>query len=226
MSIFGTRDSGPKLVNNGLGLWFDAAQTVSYPRTGTSWTDRASGASCTIGGSFAYYTGNGGYFSDWSNFDTSYQITSSYSVSNLSGLTMQAVVYFGQTFQYESATILRSTNSGGNDFKLSPIGIVSDGGSRRAETTIVTNAWHFISCRRDVASLSLSVRINDGARTTNTYASLGTVNFTDGHMISSNRTGGVVLLNARVATVLFYTRALSSDEELQNFNALRIRYGI
>jgi hypothetical protein len=225
MSIFGTRDSGPKIVQNGLGLWFDAGQTVSYPRTGTSWTDRASGAVCTIGGSYAYYTGNGGYFSDFGNFDTTFQIATSYSASSLAGLTMQAVVYFGRN-QYEQATILGSTNSGGNNFKLTPTGIASDGGGRNAYTTLVQNAWYFISCTRDVASLSLSVRINNGARTTNTYASLGNVNFTDGWMISATRAASVVLLEPRVATVLFYTRTLSSDEELQNFNALRIRYGI
>ncbi len=225
MSIFGTRDSGPKVVNNGLGLWFDAAQTVSYPRTGASWTDRASGAVCTMANFYTFYTGNGGYFSDFANFSTTFQIASSYSATGLAGLTMQAVVYFARS-QYEQATILGSTNSGGNDFKLTPTGIVSDGGGRNAFTTLVQNSWYFISCTRDVASLSLSVRINDGARTTNTYASLGNVNFTDGWMISANRTGGVVLLDPRVATVLFYTRTLSSDEELQNFNALRIRYGI
>jgi len=225
MSIFGTRDSGVKVINNGLGLWFDAAQTVSYPRTGRTWTDRASGAVCTIGGSYAYYTGNGGYFADFGNFDTTFPITSSYSATGLSGLTMQAVVYFARG-QYEQATLLGSTNSGGNDFKLTPTGIVSDGGGRSAFTTLPQNVWYFISCTRDVASLSLSVRINNGARTTNTYASLGNVNFTDGWMISANRTGGVVLLDPRVATILFYTRTLSVDEEVQNFNALRIRYGL
>ncbi len=225
MSIFGIRDSGPKVVNNGLGLWFDAAQTVSYPRTGTTWTDRASGATCTIGGAYAWYSGNGGYFADFANFNTTYQITGSYSRTGLSGLTMQAVVRFDRA-QYEQATLLGSTNSGGNDFKLLPNGINSDGGGRNAYTTITTGVYYFISCTRDVPSLSLSVRINNGARTTNTYASLSNVNFTDGWMISSSRTGGVVLLDPRVATILFYTRTLSSDEELQNFNALRIRYGI
>ena len=225
MSIFGTRDSGVKVVNNGLGLWFDAAQQVSYPGTGTSWTDRASGAVCTIGGSYAWYSANGGYFADFANFGTTFQIATSYSVTGLAGLTMQAVVRFDRG-QYEQATLLASTNSGGNAFSLTPLGIVSDGGSRRAETTLTTGVYYFISCTRDVASLSLSVRINNGARTTNTYASLSNVNFTDGWMISSTRTGGVVLLDPRVATILFYTRTLSSDEELQNFNALRIRYGI
>jgi hypothetical protein len=44
-------------------------------------------------------------------------------------------------------------------------------------------------------------------------------------MVSRNATSGTVL-RGRLATVLFYTRALSSDEELQNYNTLRIRYGI
>jgi hypothetical protein len=44
-------------------------------------------------------------------------------------------------------------------------------------------------------------------------------------MVSRNNTGGVQL-RGRIAAVLFYTRALTSDEELQNYNALRLKYGI
>ena len=225
MSIFGIRDSGVKVVNNGLALYFDAGQTVSYPRSGTSWTDRASGIVCTIGGAFAYYTGNGGYFSDFADNNTTFQLPASYSVTNLSGLTMQGVAYF-QRAQREGVNFIASTNSGGNDFKLLPNGIVSDGGARSALVTQPQNVWYFISVTRDVATLSLSARINNGARTTNTYASLPTVSLTNLYMNSRNRTNGTVMLDARFAQVLVYTRTLSSDEELQNFNALRIRYGI
>lgn len=217
--------SGSGLVIDGLGLWYDAAYKASYPGSGSTWTDIASGTSCTMGGYYTYYTGNGGYFADFANFSTTYQINSGYSKTGLSGLTMQAIVYFARS-QYEQATILGSTNSGGNDFKLTPTGIVSDGGGRSAITSLVQNSWYFISTTRDVPSLSLSVRVNSGARTTNTYGSLANVNFTDGWMISANRTGGVVLLDPRVAVVLFYTRTLSTSEELQNYNFFKNRFSL
>lgn len=225
MSIFGIRDSNLKIVTNGLALCFDAAQTVSYPRTGTSWTDRASNIACTIGGAFTYYTGNGGYFADFADNNTTFQLPTSYSLLNLQGLTMQAVGYFDRT-QREGVNFFTSTNSGGSDFRLLPNGIVSDGGSRNAFITQPVSAWYFLSCTRDVPSLSLTARINDGARTTNTYGSLSTVSITDAYMNSRNRTSGVVMLDARFSVVLVYSRTLTSDEEIQNFRALRLRYGI
>jgi hypothetical protein len=219
------KSSNIPIISSGLGLYFDAAYKQSYPGSGTTWTDLRNGTICTIGGAYAWYSGNGGYFSDFANFNTTFQIATGYSATSLSGLTMQAIVRFDRG-QYENATLLGSTNSGGNDFKLTPTGIVSDGGSRQVSTSLTTGVYYFISCTRDVPSLSLSVRINNGSRTTNTYGSLGNVNFTDGWMISANRTGGVVLLDPRVACVIFYTRTLSVDEEVHNFNALRLRFGL
>lgn len=220
------RSGGIKVVTDGLGLYYDAAYKQSYPGTGATWTDLANGTTCAIGSIYyAWYSGNGGYFSDFANFNTTFQINSSYSVTNLSGITMQAVVRFDRN-QYEQATILASSNNGGNAFSLTPTGIISDGGSRRAETTLTTGTYYFISTTRNVSNLSLSVRINSGARTTNTYASLPNVSFTNGWMVSSTRTGGVVLLDPRVAVVLFYTRALTPDEEVANYHALKLRYGI
>lgn len=228
MSIFGTRDSGPKVVQDRLGLWYDYGQTVSYPRTGTIVTDRASNINATMNGAFTYYTGSGGYISDFQLFNSYTSISASYSATSLTGLTMQAMVMFTGN-QYESCKIIASTNSGGNDFGLdlgpTTVGMASDGGSRQATVTFPQNQWVFVSGTRDTSTLSLSIRLNDGSRTTNTYASLNTVNFTNGWMFARSN-GSSVQFIGRVAAVLFYTKALSSDEELQNFYAYRLRYGI
>ena len=220
------KSGGIKVITDGLGLYYDAAYRQSYPGTGATWTDLKNGTPCAIGSIYyAWYSGDGGYFSDFANFATTFQIDSGYSATNLSGVTMQAVVRFDRG-QYEQATLIASSNSGGNNFKLQPNGIVSDGGSRNAYTTNPQNTWYFVSGIRDASNLFMSVRINNGSRVTNTYASMSNVSFTDGWMVSANRTGGVVLLDPRVAVVLFYTRALTSDEEIHNYNALKLRYGI
>lgn len=225
----GIIDSGLKIVHSGLELYFDMAQKVSYPGSGSNWNDIGKGRYATLNGTYTFYSANGGYLSDFSPFSTYAPITMS-SVTGLSGVTFQAIVMYTEG-QYEDAKIIASSNSGGNSFQLNTgfggysVGMVSDGGGRSAYTSLTQNAWSFVSGVRDVSTLSMSIRVNGGSRVTNTYASLGNVSLDSMWMLSRNLTGGVQL-RGRIAVVLAYSRALSSDEELQNFNALRQRYGI
>jgi hypothetical protein len=106
------------------------------------------------------------------------------------------------------------------------IRMVSDGGGRQASATLTQNVWNFVSGVRDTSTLSISIRVNNVSRITNTYASLGTVNFTNGWMINRNSNGSGVQLRGRIGTALFYTRALTPDEELQNFNVFKNRFNI
>jgi hypothetical protein len=222
------KSAGIPVVSNGLGLYYDLSYRQSYPTTGATWFDLASAKNATLNGTYTYYSGDGGYLSDFSLFSTYFPIDTSYSVTGLSGLTMQAVFMYTEG-QYDGPKVIASTNSGGNDFGLEVstdfIRMSSDGGGRQAGTSVTRNVWNFVSGIRDVSTLSLSIRVNGGSRVTNTYGSLSNVNFTNGWMVSRNNTGGVQL-RGRIAAVLFYTRALTSDEELQNYNALRLKYGI
>ncbi len=67
--------------------------------------------------------------------------------------------------------------------------------------------------------------MNGGARVTNTYGSMSNVNFTNGWMCARSN-GSSVQLRGRFAAALFYTRALTSDEEQHNYNVFKLRYGI
>ena len=227
-----TASSGIPVVTNGLALWYDAAQLNSYSGSGTTWNDVIGGYAATMNGTFTFYPNpnNGIYFSDFSPFSTVFNISSSASFSSLSGLTMQMVVMYSEG-QYDNAGIFTSNNSGGNTFGLttttpSNITMVSDGGGRSASATITQNVWNFVSGIRDTSNLSVSIRINNTSRITNTYGSLGTVNFNNAWMVNRNSNGSSVQLRGRLATVLFYTRALTLDEETQNFNVFKNRFNI
>lgn len=226
--MVGIIDSGLKVVHPNLELYFDMAQRVSYPGSGATWRDVGKGNSATLTSTYTFYSGNGGYLSDFSPFSTTAPITMS-AINNLPGITFQAIAMFTEN-QYDGPKLIASNNNGGNNLGLeignpNIISISSDGGGRRAQTTVSQNVWFFVSGVRDVSTLSLSVRINDGARITNTYGSLGNVALESPWMISRDRTGGVQL-RGRIAVALVYSRALTPTEELQNFNALRQRYGI
>jgi hypothetical protein len=224
--------SGIPVVTNGLALWYDAAQTRSYGGTGTTWKDLISGYDATMNGTFTFYPNvfNGIYFSDFSPFSSVFNINSAASYTGLSGLTMQVVIMYTEG-QYDNAGLFTSSNSGGNTFGLtttapSNITMVSDGGGRSASATLTQNVWNFVSGVRDTSTLSMSIRINNTSRITNTYGSLGTVNFTNAWMINRNSNGSSVQLRGRIGTALFYTRALTPDEELQNFNVFKNRFSI
>jgi len=225
--MFGIFDSVQKIVYDGLELYFDAAQKVSYPGSGAVWNDIAKGGYATLTNTYTFYSGNGGYLADFSPFSTTAPITSS-AVNNLSGLTFQAIAMYTEG-QYDGPKLIASNNNGGNNVGLevgnNVIAMSSDGGGRRAQASVSQNVWFFVSGIRDVSTLSVSVRINDGARVTNTYGSMGNVALESPWLISRDRTGGVQL-RGRIAVALAYSRALTASEELQNFYALRQRYGI
>jgi hypothetical protein len=237
MSIFGTRDSGPKVINNGLKLWFDAAQTVSFPKranptTGDNWNDRASGLTSTINNGFVnsnflWNSANGGYFEEFASNDN-YVTINSPSFTNLTGVTIQAAFMY-TAGQFEGPKFLNINGSSGavelgTGFGGSDVGVILYGGTRII-TSVTQNVWNFASATISIPGQSMSLRINGNARSTNTHGSSTNINFTSGWMISRNATSGTVL-RGRLAAVLFYDRALSADEELQNFNTYRIRYGI
>jgi hypothetical protein len=237
MSIFGTRDSGPKVINNGLKLWFDAAQTVSFPKranptTGDTWVDRASGLTATINNGFvnSYFlwnSANGGYFEEFASNDN-YVTINSPSFTNLTQITIQSVFMY-TAGQFEGPKFLNISGSTGQvelgtGFGGSDVGVILYGGTRIV-TSVTQNVWNFASATINIPTGAMTLRINGNARSTNTHGSTSNINFSSGWMLSRNPTSGTVI-RGRLAAVLFYDRALTADEELQNFNTYRIRYGI
>ena len=237
MSIFGTKSSLPNIVDNNLALWFDAGQTVSYGKranavTGDRWMDRASEITGSINNSFTnsqflWNSSSGGYFEEFASNDN-YITLNTPNFTNLTEITIQAVFMY-TAGQFEGPKFLNISGSSGQvelgtGFGGNDVGVILYGGTRIV-TAVTQNVWNFASATINIPTGAMTLRINGGTRSTNTHGSSTNINFTGGWMVSRNATSGTVL-RGRLATVLFYTRALSSDEELQNYNTLRIRYGI
>ena len=92
-----------------------------------------------------------------------------------------------------------------------------------------------ISVSTSYTFMTFTMKIGDAIRSYNNGVAVGTPtllpsggSFYYGGTTSAYQIGGVggVWLNATVPFVRFYNRALSASEVLQNFNALRGRYGI
>jgi hypothetical protein len=228
MSLIG----GPNIVRNGLVLHFDAASTRSYPGSGTTWTDLTGLRTATINGPYSYNTGNGGYFHGF-EFNNSNITINNPPTSTITSGTIQCIVMYTNT-QDQGYCVLgfRDNNFGefklGGGFSSATNNIMFLAGDNRFITALLTqNVWNFVSAVADQSNISINLSVNGGARSTNTYGSLNSLTPTTAYMVSRNPTAAYqAALNGRLAIVLYYNRALSREEELQNYNALRNRFKI
>ena len=218
----------PRIVTDGLVLYLDAGNPKSYPGSGTDWfnlIDTTTSASFTKTPTFettttiGNFTGNGNYSAgtypyDNSNTEHTYTIAFKCGTENRAGLR----------------GLWRFDEDGSYSFVY--LQILSDGKLRSVQGTGATNLitdstiaydddnWHIATFRIKVGD-ELVLYVDSDKYVGSTLTSKGT---------SQN---SVLLLNdggnsfiGEWAYIMFYNRGLSEQEVLQNFNALRGRFGI
>lgn len=93
-----------------------------------------------------------------------------------------------------------------------------------SNTTIASGVWYHVVATYDGSTIRGYI---NGVADSNTYAYSGTLNTTSLNMsIGRLGTYNSAYLNGNISTVRIYNKALTSDQVVQNFNALRGRYGI
>jgi len=234
-----TEYANGKLITNGLVLCLDAGDRNSYPSTGTTWTDVARRRTATlVNPSTPFWnSGNGGHFlsGNMGGFgDNSGRINiNNFPTDNINDCTIQCVFMYNSA-QYQNAKLFAIEQSDGNLVSMDTQGIpgdgvrmATDGGGRLAISPVTQNVWNFASGVRDKTNGTMNISLNGGARITNSYGtSISTITSpTAAWAISREDNSGVVLWG-RLAVILYYNRALSREEELINFNALRHRFRI
>lgn len=213
----------PRIVTDGLVLCLDAANVKSYPGSGTTWTDMSGRSNHgTINGTVSYVSNGYSSYFNWATAgDSNY-------------------IFNSTPFTYLDLTIVFYP-----DFSLASsfTGIVAAGApntdkSLRFADVNGTSAWTFSGRNPGDA--------NDWASTATTYYINGkqAINLVSGWNIlggyrtnqssypvsaayylgSSGYTGRG--FKGRIAACYFYNRQLSESEQIQNFNALRGRFGI
>jgi hypothetical protein len=224
-SIFGTTGWG--IVFNGLVLNLDAANTVSYPGSGTTWRDvSGNGNNGTLVNNPTYSAGGGGYFSFGSagsqrtsfTYQTPQQTASTsftwsiwtYPVANSDGYVLMG---------YRGTTPLKFYKLTTQKFEMYPAEIFH---------LFTLNVWQNICVIYDGTQA--------GTANMKMYVNGTQVGLRDGQqpdLLSSNMpfyVGGDPTAGeyatARIGQVSIYNRALTTQEITQNFNALRGRFGI
>lgn len=219
----------PQIVTNGLILYLDAANTKSYPGTGTTWTDLSgNNRHGTLTGGPTYSSSNGGHIA----FDG---VDDRAPIANPSGFSTVRTV----------AVFVSQNAPGGGDYAI--YGIDANGqdnwlgiesnvirflGTQSTDvnnfnlygtTTLLNDAWYQIACT--INGATATIYLNGAQQATTTRA------FTIGSWDTSatiGRRGSIAsrYFPGKIACVQAYSRVLTASEINDNFNAHRGRFGI
>ena len=219
--------TGAPVVDTGLQLWLDAGQTTSYTGTGTTWTDLSGkGNNGTLVNSPTYSTSNGGYFSFGSAgsqrtsfiYQTPVQSAATsftwniwtYPVAN-----SDAYVLMG----YRGTTPLQFYKLTTQKFEMYPAEIFY---------LFTLNVWQNICVIYDgtqAGTNNMKMYLN-GIQVGLRDADAPDLSPSAMPFFVGGDPNASEFATARIAQVMVYNRALTTDEITTNFNALRGRYGI
>jgi hypothetical protein len=217
---------GPRIPTSGLIFYLDAANTRSYPGSGTAWTDLSgNGNTGTLTNGPTYSSANGGQIV----FDGTNDYVQTAYTTQLNNFTIHS--WFKSTAvsagyfriadkKYDTGFFFGSNNS----LTLWGGGVKTSGTFN--SITLSNNAWHFLAMVRTGTSLTV---YGDGITNTNTtVCGSGSIDSTALSIGGTINDGGAQRdwFTGSIAQVSIYNRALSAAEVAQNFNSLRGRFGI
>jgi hypothetical protein len=222
---------GPRLVTDGLVLCLDAANTKSYPGTGTTCTDLSGNSNNgTLVNGVGYSTNNKGIFvfdgvDDYISIASTIVMGNSNTVSafiKLSTSNTSTVIYCPLANMIDNwlgisnnRLLLYATETADiNNFSLL--------GTTILDTT--NTKWYYVTST--ISNNVATIYVNGIQENTITKE------FTIGSWSSGGdigRRGGfsqTQYFNGMISNLQIYNRALTSNEILQNYNATKSRYGL
>jgi hypothetical protein len=234
--------NNPRIVTNGLTLCLDANAKRSYPGTGTTWFDLTAnqqngslsaptfnsagyfdfdGTDDVVGPNTFDYDDSGGAFTvcAWVNPDTFTSSNSYLAIINRSdGSTQIFSVYI------ESST---GTNTGDMAGWF-----IDTGGNFRAykangNCVLNLNEWNFCVWRFiDSGGYTFDLNNSDGSASYNASSSYSIIKDSTSQFTIGRWFVGNYYFNGKIGCINLYNRKLSNAEVLQNYNALKSRFGL
>lgn len=234
----------PKTVTDGLILCLDAANTKSYPGSGTTWYDLTTNASnCTLTNGPSFQTTNKGIISfdganDYASLPTISSTTAGFSITlwiNASRWALPSCpcadvsgIVDWSTGYWNYASVF--ANAGGPGFVIynqssSPVGVSVGFGVAGSDL----NRWYHLVSTFGPSPNGILKTYTNGAFIS--QASLpgnnGDFTVTAAPSIAAyNRHCGTCYLEAKIAHLSFYNRPITASEVLQNYNSTKGRFGL
>lgn len=233
-------NTGPNLIRDGLILYWDAANSKSYPGNGSTWTeltDLTYTGTLTNSPAFSSNTAKGSLVFDGTNDYVATNYTTPFGTSNLTiGIwfrftATQLSALFSKRIgasSYEQLSIFISGDAFGNSAGTKiVINDFNNPASRNAITTGSYNdgLWHYLTLVRGSSDNKLYI---DGILADTTTAAKPNLSSSSRLFIGVFGENQSVLgnyFNGGLSIVQVYNRALSLDEVTQNWNALKLRFG-
>ena len=231
----------PKIVTNNLFIYLYAANAKSYPGSGTAWKDLSGkGHDATLVSSPPHSTTNGGYF----YFDGS---TNDYATLPAIDLTGNELTFNIWTLTLEASNVSSliflgdSGDSPGNGRILNIHSMPYSGSNYYFDKGYDGSSYDRLSgtfsdaseysgwinwCFTANASAGTMKIYRNGALFASGTGYTKTFSNADGDMRRIARTSGSATYNGYISNLQLYKQELSSSEVLQNFNALRTRFGV
>ena len=215
----------PKIITDSLVLYLDAANTRSYPTTGTIWSDlsRNNNNGTLINGPTFNSSNGGSIVFDGSN---DYGVLPNLIPSGASNNSVFITFKSTTTISTRQWLYYSGIEAGFRRYSLE----IQDSRftfsyfeSAIKTTILTTNTWYCGCATYNGVSKVLTMYING------TQVSTSTINLNIG--VSSNDyfgsfRGTNFFLNGQIAQVSIYNRVLSAQEVLQNYNATKSRFGL
>ncbi len=212
------------IYNDGLVLNLDAGNANSYPGTGTTWFDLASGKNATLLNGPVYNSNNGGYLSlDGVNdrIDTTYTPGT---------FTNQTIIAWINKTNTQYCFILQKNSSPPFGFEIYPTTIYVCYGAFEAYVGYNTNGWHQVAYVYDGTQTGNSNRVKvylNGVLQNLTFGSNPPSSITINDVMQVGWRPWASLYSAvGISTLQMYNTSLSATEILNNFNSTRGRFGL
>jgi len=232
-----TQKGGPDIIKNGLVFYLDAANSRSYPGSGTAWNDLSRGRNNgTLINGPTFNSANGGsiVFDGVNDYG---QVNNNTLLNSASGTINIWFKYINIIPASSTASILLGKTDVGGSFNGYNL-IISPNGSifsqiKGINNTILTqttfspiyptNVW----CN---ATLTYSSGVSHALYVNSVvYSTGGCVSFTMSsqplRIVDSVDTFWGIM-SGNIAMIQIYNRVLSATEVLQNYNATKSRYGL
>ena len=224
--------TGPNIVTNGLVLSLDAANTKSYPGSGTTWRDLSgNNNNGTLNNTFTFNADKGGNLLFTSaNSNT---VTGPLSQGLGTDVTVETVLKIDTS--NNPVLYGLATNTYGNGlgiFANSGVWSWNTGDSNSnafsSSPTIITTSYYHVVVTNAAAS-NAKLYINSVLIGTAGYRNATTTGAGNKYEIGaywSSKSSFLFYINANCGLFKIYNRALFADEVLQNYNAIKSRFDL
>ena len=230
--------AGPNIITDGLVLHLDAANTNSYPGSGTSWTDiGGKGNNGTLTNGATFNSGNMGHIA-FDGTNDYVDITSLPVISNTSAMTMEAWVYLDNLdndFQcigtWERTTRHWQFMPAGSTNHHLNISIAGSAYSVGTTSAPATGVWQCLAVtftgggESSLNTTNTSIYVNAVSQSLQNTGSTGTSG-NDSYIGTRQGFAASNFLDGSIALIRYYDKALTEAEIRQNFEAQKGRFGL